>query len=200
MKKQLLLIVSIILLAWVSFAKVHTVIVSEYSFTPANFTAQPGDTIRWEWLNGIHPTKSSSIPPNAASWFSNISSATRTFSYVATVPGDYAYIGHPNTGTSMAGNFSVAEPTVVTNVYQSNVFTMFPNPASGPLRLWFRDIDPALPLSVVLADINGKILIKKSYTGVREVELNVTDIPNGLYFVNARQAGHAYQQQLMVAH
>ncbi|MBK8982359.1 MAG: T9SS type A sorting domain-containing protein [Ignavibacteria bacterium] len=95
----------------------HTVLVQDFSFTPANINVSVGDTVRWQWVNGIHTTTcngtfpGTSLPNGAAPWDSEISSSTPVFSYVVTVAGSYNYVCQPHapdmSGTITAGGGSV---------------------------------------------------------------------------------------------
>jgi plastocyanin len=49
------------LLAWPAFATTHTVNVGPgFTFSPANLTAQVGDTVKWNWVSGLHDVVSGS--------------------------------------------------------------------------------------------------------------------------------------------
>src|SRR5690606_24034849 len=102
-------------------ANIDTVIVGQnnsLSFSPANFTVNMGDTVRWVWESGFHTTTSTNIPTNAASWNSPMTSATQSFTYVPTELGMYSYVCTPHSG-SMKGSFTVV-CNIDTSVYSNN--------------------------------------------------------------------------------
>lgn len=69
-----------------------TISVQSNSFTPANVaSANVGDTIKWQWLNGNHNTTSGTIPAGATSWAAPINSGATSYSYVLAVAGTYNY-------------------------------------------------------------------------------------------------------------
>ncbi len=72
-------------------AKIFTVSVSNFQFSPSTVNANVGDTIKWVWVNGFHTTTSRNIPAGASSWDAPIQGAGQTFSYKLTVTGTYNY-------------------------------------------------------------------------------------------------------------
>ena len=90
-------------------ANVDTVIVgpnNSFTFSPANFTMNLGDTVLWIWSSGSHTTTSSSIPAGATSWNSSMNSTSTTFMYIPAVTGNYNYVCSPHAAV-MTGSFSV---------------------------------------------------------------------------------------------
>ncbi len=94
-----------------SFATIHPVTVANFQFSPANFSAQVGDTVRWTWSSGSHTTTSGNdnggIPAGAATWNENINSGSTTFEYVITIPGTYNYRCIPH-APEMIGEFTAS--------------------------------------------------------------------------------------------
>ncbi|MFH1120926.1 MAG: dockerin type I domain-containing protein [Bacteroidota bacterium] len=89
----------------------HIVNTQNFIFNPANLTGVfVGDTIRWVWVNGVHTTTSTTIPPGAASWNSPISNSVTFFEYRVTIAGTYNYRCTPHVGIGMIGSFSAANP------------------------------------------------------------------------------------------
>lgn len=75
-------------------------------FSPANFTINPGDTVRWRWTAGYHNTSGISVPAGAVSWYANITNTDTSFSYIAMVSGLYTYTCTHHSG--MDGRFFVS--------------------------------------------------------------------------------------------
>lgn len=77
-------------------AKIDTVLVSNFTFTPDSLTMNLGDSIEWVWVSGTHTTTSSSIPSGASSWDEPISSTSTSYLYVPSDTGTYEYVCTPH--------------------------------------------------------------------------------------------------------
>ncbi len=110
MKKHLLLLVTLSLFCFNSFATLQTVTVQNYSFTPSTFNINLGDSVKWVWVSGQHTTTSTTIPSGATTWNHNINSSSTSFLYVPNKVGTYNYhcAIHP---TMMIASFVVNCPT-----------------------------------------------------------------------------------------
>jgi plastocyanin len=116
--------VFIVLLALALSSGVHAtkwiVTVQNFAFTPSSITGvQVGDTVRWEWINGIHTTTSLTIPAGAPAWDAMIDATHLSFEYPVTVSGTYNYycMHHP---TVMVASFTVSGTTPTLSVTPSN--------------------------------------------------------------------------------
>ena len=203
MKKNLLLLAAICCIATGSFATTHTITAGAgggTSFAPSSgVTVSIGDTVKWVWVTGTHTTTSVTVPAGAATWSSNLNSGSTSFIYVPTVVGTYDYQCNFHASMGMTGTFSVINTTGVTPVAATpQLFNVFPNPASGSVKLQFIQRDQ--PVSVIVTDMSGKTLISKEYTTSSSVTVDVKNIPAGIYVVTAKQNGHEYKQQLQVNH
>lgn len=107
--KNLLLGLVLSLFAIPAFATVHTVLADNFFYDPAFLTVDPGDTIRFEWVVGNHPTSSTTGPWSSAVSFPLNSSAT-TFDLVLTTPGTYDYICDFHIFLGMVGTIVVNDP------------------------------------------------------------------------------------------
>jgi len=117
------LTVSVSILTLSVTATKHIVLVGNFYFNPSGIPdVVVGDTIRWEWVEGMHTTTSTVIPTGAASWNSPISSSVQVFEYRVTVPGTYNYKCTPHssiqTGSFVATGFT---PTLTVNPLNQNV-------------------------------------------------------------------------------
>ncbi|MGH2574819.1 MAG: cupredoxin domain-containing protein, partial [Ignavibacteria bacterium] len=77
----------------------------DFSFSPANITVTVGDTIKWQWLSGIHTTTSLTIPSGAAAWDAPLDNTNQTFIYRITAAGTYNYKCTPHF-PGMSGNIN----------------------------------------------------------------------------------------------
>ncbi|HUM46970.1 MAG TPA: T9SS type A sorting domain-containing protein [Chitinophagales bacterium] len=93
----------------------HVVTVQNFSFSPSSLTINQGDTVQWKWVNGIHTTTSTTLPPGAVAWNNAIDVSNQTFNYVPAVVGTYNYKCniHP---TTMLASFTVVCPTASVSI------------------------------------------------------------------------------------
>src|SRR5688500_1732419 len=108
MKKNLF-VIGICLCASVFYASAKQVQVNvlSLSFSPKNFTATIGDTIRFVWVAGFHTTTSTLVPPGAASWDALIDNSHTSFLYPVKVAGSYSFECTFHVEMGMVGSFTV---------------------------------------------------------------------------------------------
>ena len=197
MRKNLLLSAAICCIAASSFATTHTITASGTSFTPSSgVTVNLGDTVKWVLAGGSHTSTSTSVPSGAATWDHTLSSTP--FIYVPTVVGTYAYQCNFHFSMGMTGTFTVVNTTGVTPVTATALFHMFPNPASGSVKLQFAQQDR--PVSVVMTDMSGKTIFSKEYAASVDANIDVKNFPAGIYVIAAKQGNMEYKQELQVTH
>lgn len=91
----------------------HTILVQDFSFSPANLNVSVGDTVKFQWVNGFHTTicngvfPGTSLPNGAASWNTEISSGNAVFFYRVTTAGTYNYKCEPH-APDMGGTFTAS--------------------------------------------------------------------------------------------
>jgi len=73
---------------------------------------------------------------------------------------------------------AVDEVTLV----QNTDFVVAPNPANNFITI--SGIETAAITSISVTDINGRIVKNQSFENVSEVEMNVSDLAQGLYILN----------------
>ena len=200
MRKIFILSAAICCMATASFATTHTITAAGMTFTPSSgVTVNMGDTVKWVWGSGTHTTTSVTVPAGAANWSGNLTSSSTSFIYVPTVAGTYDYQCNFHVSMGMIGTFTVIGSAGVTPLAaNTSMFNMFPNPASGSVKLRFTQKDQ--PVSVILTDMSGKTLFSKEYTVSASINIDVKNIPAGMYVVTAKQNGHEYKQQLQITH
>ena len=107
MKK--LLVFGLLLTALIGRGTKHIVTITNFQFTPSNFTATVGDTVRWEWVDVGHTSTSTTIPGGAPSWNETRGVSGQFYEYRVTVQGNYSYHCIPHQ-PFMAGSF-LANPS-----------------------------------------------------------------------------------------
>jgi len=168
-----------ILFAPLAQAKLITVSVMNFSFSPASFTATVGDTIKWVWVAGTHTTTATTIPLGAASWDHPIDASNTEFEYVITAPGTYNYWCSIHT-TMMEANFTVTPASVQPVESSTNSFAVvYPNPANQVLNVRLRNYHYSSDL--VVTDISGKEVARETLTGA-ENTIDLSKWGKGIYF------------------
>lgn len=161
--------------------------VQNFSFTPAAVNdVAVGDTIHWDWIDGSHTTTSTTVPAGASTWDSPLNSANPSFEYKVTVAGVYNFKCTPHAAMGMVGTFTASITTGINagaSVFGS--LQLSPNPASETVKISFRPVN-SFKGSVRLLDLLGKTIWKSEsdfVAGTNNLELDVSEIPNGLYFI-----------------
>jgi plastocyanin len=196
MKTILLLIACIALEAQVTRANIYSVLVKDYSFTPATVTAEVGDTIRWIWQGGSHTTTSTTIPAGAAPWDSPITPTNAVFQYILTVPGTYLYLCTPHASLSMTG-IIVVSPTSVESV-ENFPLRIAPNPANDVLEV-------ALPgqkqdVEIRILDMLGRSVFDGIISSGKTMSISTANIPSGLYQLTLNLEGRRIANSVVIQH
>lgn len=95
------------------FVDPNTIVVKDFSFTPAELTIKEGETVTWSFEEGNHNVngKQSAFPGNPDSFYSGApADAPFTYAFTFTVPGDYDYQCDPH-ATLMKGKIHVLPKT-----------------------------------------------------------------------------------------
>ena len=183
-----------VLLSYRAEAITHVVTASDFSFAPTSLTIQLGDTIRWDWLNGMHTTTSTTIPTGAATWNANLNSASTSFTYVPTVQGQYNYVCTPHSTMGMTASFVVAGSLTVPSTV-SNKVSAGPNPASSFIKIQSESED----LQVSLRDISGRsVALPELSTNKTERLYSTGHIAAGLYLLFVKVDGAESVQKIVI--
>jgi len=112
-------------------AAIFDVQVSNFQFSPATVTIQPGDTVRWVWINGAHSTTSGSACTPDGSWDSGVQSAPFEFSVTFFEPGAFPYYCIPHCAQGMVGTVVVSSQVSTVNLWYSPTAVHFGNVIAG---------------------------------------------------------------------
>jgi plastocyanin len=172
-----------------AYSTTWTITASGRSFAPTPVTANVGDTIKWQWVNGIHTTTSVSVPAGALIWNSPLDSLNPTFKYKVTTPGTYNYQCNFHAFFGMTGIINVnpigIKPvgTTVPSVY--DIQQNYPNPFNPSTNIKF-DIPKSAPVKIVVYNILGdqaQILVDEVLqAGSYSVDWNASGFSSGIYF------------------
>jgi plastocyanin len=158
-----------------------------FTYSPSSFSAQVGDTVKWEGDFTMHPLSSTTIPATAASWTSTSGS---TFSYVIKVAGTYDYHCDFHFSIGMTGSFTATGSGILSNPGVSGTMsdpvtiTMAAN-TRNPAML----IRAARPETIMLRiyNLNGVLLAtlvnRLSGTGTTVIPLDRAVRANGTYLI-----------------
>ncbi len=96
-------------MATAAMATVHTVTVQNFFYSPSSLTINAGDTVRFQWVSGSHPTVSTS-----GDWVTPVFFPMNSGSPLATLvfpnPGTYNYLCDVHGGSGMVGSITVTGP------------------------------------------------------------------------------------------
>lgn len=198
MKKiyQTLILTVLLFISSSSIAVVHSVVVSNFQFTPASLSVNVGDTIVWTLGSGNHTTTSNTIPVGADPWDSPINSSVQSFTYIITVAGTYDYICTPHVfaGQIVAINTGINSLDLFSNF---NIFSVRPS---------IYNISYSLARSgnikISVYDITGKSakILKSSYqtAGTYTSNYNFEDLKKGIYIFEMIIDKHRFTKRLVI--
>jgi plastocyanin len=154
-------------------------------FRPNFINLQIGDTIKWQWVNGVHTTSSNGIPFTASPWNALLDSTHTSFTYVVTVAGTYNYVSVLNV-PFMTGIFS----TPVTGIDEAS--TIFGNVkawwnSSGNEAIVQFEMKQNATVKVELINLNGTICYSAEHSdlasSIIQQKISTSQFPAGYYFI-----------------
>lgn len=92
-----------------------------------------------------------------------------------------------------------AQVTVKPEVDESEIFTVFPNPTSGSIKVKYYT-ENERSVTIKLFDVSGRVLkeIKaQSVKGINENELNITDLSDAPYILNLNDGQKEHSKQII---
>jgi plastocyanin len=106
---------ALFLLSLNASATIHVVEAFNFFYSPANLTVDPGDTIRFQWVEGNHPTRSTTGPwTTEVSFPLTVNPGEQTFDLVLTAPGVYNYECIFHIALGMIGSITVVGDPIPT--------------------------------------------------------------------------------------
>ena len=93
----------------------------------------------------------------------------------------------------MVDDFKVETSDLGINQVFSNKFNMYPNPVNSIVTI--SNKENIVLNSISISDINGRTVKQMSFDNVDSVQLNVSDLGSGIYFMNiATDSGNAVKK------
>jgi plastocyanin len=143
-------------------AKVWTVDVADFSFSPSNLTVMAGDTVRWEWISGSHTTTSGTSCSANGLWNATISSLNQSFQRQFGSPGSFPYFCVPHCFSGMTGTITVEMVTGILDGRDAaalpeefDLGQNFPNPFNASTVITYTVMTTA-EVSLEVFDILGR--------------------------------------------
>lgn len=75
-------------------------------------------------------------------------------------------------------------------------FEVYPNPTNGDFAVYLPNFNVELGAEISLFDLNGK-MISLSSANTEVVEMNIAELPAGVYFINVKQQGVTTTQKIV---
>jgi plastocyanin len=164
-------------------AKKWLVTVKNYSFTPYNLThVKAGDTIQFQWVEGIHTTTSTSIPQDALEWDYPLTQQEPFAMVIPKVNGTYKYISTPDSSAGMDGTFTVSGALGVPSPNDKPDIRLFPNPAGDQINVMTTNHDI---VSLRIFDIRGIKVGEFNFgnqTGQYSLTIDLRSLQAGIFF------------------
>lgn len=162
------------------------VILSNNAFSPQHITINVGDTVRWINAQGSHNINGglASYPDNPEPIFMGTVSTGWEHTHVFSVPGFYEYHCDLHVGMGMTGSVTVEG---VTSILESSSagysVSAFPIPAEDMVTFDLRDVPTEVlnESELVIYSATGKRQKQLAVFNADQLEVNVTDLPGGLY-------------------
>jgi hypothetical protein len=79
-------------------------------------------------------------------------------------------------------------------------FRIFPNPTSGIFTIRTDHLSETVSVNVRIYNINGEILSSTSFSGIKDQEFNLTELPDGLYFARIIAGSKIEMMKLIINH
>ena len=158
-----------------------------------DLTIDIGDTVKWTWTNSNHTV--TSLPGSVETFDSGqLIPSGSTYSYTFTLEGANPYYCAIHGASSMSGTITVQNSLGIENVTFNN-FKFFPNPSNSFIHFIFpQDI---IEGNVSVIDILGKKLISKSLNDKNSLELDVSNLIQGIYFINVKSGTVSQTKQFV---
>lgn len=181
-------------------ATIVNVAVSDFQFTPSNFTINAGDTIMWFWVSGFHTTTSDNIPGSANAWDELIDPNSQMFMYVPTVSGNYTY--ECDFHSMMQASFTVTGNVGISSNSKDNVLWLLsPTTSSTSLNITY-SIPSSGNVELKIFDILGTE-VKTAFAGhqrngVHSININVASLSKGIYILRLSSGKATISRRIMI--
>ncbi len=147
----------------------------------------------------IAGTRLTSSASNGNQWYgpSGLIVGATAQTYTATAEGDY-YVYVTLECKSDRSNIVTYKPDNGTGFEenQASQLTIYPNPSDG--NFTFNFADRATDLSIIISDVNGKVVYKNSFPKKTNFSVDLTKFGKGVYFAKINSDGVLINRKLVV--
>ena len=78
-------------------------------------------------------------------------------------------------------------------------FSIFPNPATDELNIICSDaLNMNTKINIEIYDISGRLILNITSTNVEQTNINISNIPNGVYFIKFNSEKSSYRTQKFI--
>lgn len=172
----------------------YTVLTAGNTFSPNNITINVGDTVEWTNTGGTHNVNGTqaTFPSNPVSFGNSVGGAPWTYTFVFNTAGTYAYRCDIHFSMGMAGIVTVNNTTGVNSYSKNdNDFEVYPNPASGYVRL----INAEKFDFIEVVNLKGETVFE---TTTKDEGINVSNLSAGLYIIKAKNNHQVVYKKLII--
>lgn len=173
-----------------SFATIHTVVNSGFTFSPSSLTIESGDTVQFT-IGSAHEVRE----VDQTTWDANGNTAlSGGFSTplgggmilpAALTVGTHYYVCVPHASMGMKGTITVNPSSLNTRKEEPLEFSVYPNPSHNTLNLNIQSQSPGANYQVSLLDITGNSVADFSFTSAQN-QIDLQGISPGIYFVRVK--------------
>jgi len=206
MKKGILFFL-LCLLTVAGFSTTHTIVNSNFTFSPDNITILGGDTVKFT-IASIHTV----VEVSEATWNNNdntpLSGGFQLPSGGGTVlpaklqAGTHWYVCGPHASGGMKGKIIVEGVLGSKDPASGLALTMSPNPTTGKVQLTWSGLYSASDYQIDVMDINGKNVYTTKGTGdhglTQYADINLSGYPEGTYIVRLRDGDGIRTKKLIL--
>ncbi|HEY3294474.1 MAG TPA: T9SS type A sorting domain-containing protein [bacterium] len=183
-----------VLIAMPALAAIDSVVVQNFSFTPANLTINEGDTVVWHNISGFHNVH------HLGGLFGNTAaSAPWFYQFVFSGVGDstfhYECQIHPTLmqGTiTVQGTSDAPPPRQAANASEFRLAQNYPNPFNSQTNIEFTvptDANIRLTVMDVLGQTVRQVFTGRVSAGQHTVPFNADGLTSGIYFYRLEAPG-----------
>lgn len=178
----------ILLSSFAANSTVHVVTVRNFAYDPSTINAFVGDTVRFIWESGIHPTSSLD-----AEWPTfTISSSHTEHDIKMSNLGTFEYQCDSHVSGGMTGVITV-DPLLGTKTGLSSKVKVYPNPAKERVSI---DLADVIADEVQIVTMCGHIVHTEFISG--SVRSFHTDLPLGRYLISVRRKGEVVETRKLI--
>ncbi|GAB2960813.1 hypothetical protein GCM10027048_30890 [Hymenobacter coalescens] len=158
------------------------------NYSPQTVNIRPGDVVRFQWVDGVHPTMSDSSPAAFPTFTLSASSPTRDVTFATAGTYDYHCTAHGVPGGGMWGRIAVSPVTATQELRGelASLLSVYPNPVRGgraTVALGDTKAGQAYRLrvtNIIGREVQTLTLRPEAFTSGQALDLS--GLPSGLYF------------------